>query len=138
MHSAIVFITLILTVWATEQYGAASLVGLIGSGIVLLLGGPIFVLGFTLAALPFDVILLLNRHKVNVKTINVVIIFVATIVCSYLAGFLNGVLFLAQAFPFVLTFWSGWTAIGGVIGVLISLSIVTLLEKAQVKRVQIE
>jgi hypothetical protein len=138
IHSAIVFLTLILTVWATEKYGAASLVCLIGSAIVLLLGGPIFVLGFVLASLPFDAILLLNRHKVNMKTINVVIIFIAAIVCSYFAGFLNGVLFLGQALLFVLTFWSGWTALGGVIGALIALPTIALLERAQVKRVQIE
>jgi hypothetical protein len=66
------------------------------------------------------------------------IIFAAAIVCSYFAGFLNGVLFLGQALFFVLTFWSGWTAIGGVIGVLVALPIIALLERAQVKRVQIE
>jgi hypothetical protein len=138
MHGAIIFLTLILTTWATEQYGAASLVGLIGSAIVLLVGGPIFVLGFTVASFLFDALMLLNRHKVNMKPINLTAVFLAAIVCSYFAGFLNGFLFLGQALLFALTVWSGWTAVGGAIGAIIALPIIAVLEKAQVKKVQIE
>jgi hypothetical protein len=138
MHAAIIFLTLLLATWATEQYGAASLVGLIGSAIVLLVGGPIFVLGFTVASLLFDALMLLNCHKVSMKPINLMAVFLIVIVCSYFAGFLNGFLFLSQAFLFALTVWSGWTAVGGAIGVIIALPIVAVLEKAQVKKVQIE
>ena len=38
IHSAIIFVTLLLAAWATGQYGAASLVGIIGSVIVVLAG----------------------------------------------------------------------------------------------------
>src|SRR5665647_1907999 len=45
IHSAIIFVTLLLVAWTTGQYGVASLVGIIGSVIVVLAGGPLPVLG---------------------------------------------------------------------------------------------
>src|SRR5512135_329780 len=67
IHSVIIFVILLLVTWATGQYGAVSLVSIIGSTIVVLAGGPLPVLGFVPAGLIFDLMLLANRHKVNMK-----------------------------------------------------------------------
>ena len=67
IHSLIIFFMLFLVSWVTSQYGAASAVGVIGSVIVVLAGGPLPVLGFIPAALMFDLLLLVNHHKINLQ-----------------------------------------------------------------------
>ena len=106
IHSIIIFITLILVAWATGQYGAASLVGVIGSAIVLLAGGPLPVLGFIPAALIFDLLLLVIHHKVNLKPINIAFVLIASIVCAYVAAIVNGLLILNFAWMFTVTLWA--------------------------------
>jgi hypothetical protein len=136
IHSVIIFLTLLLVTWATGQYGAASAVGIIGSAIVLLAGGPLPVLGFAVASLLFDLILIANRHKLDMKPANLAIAVLATIVCSYFAGVINGILILKLPLMFVVTVWGGWTVVGGIIGVVITLPIIGALEKAHVKKVK--
>lgn len=136
IHSVIIFLTLLLVTWATGQYGAASAVGIIGSAIVLLAGGPLPVIGFAAASLLFDLILIANRHKLYMKPANLAIAVLATIVCSYFAGVINGILILKLPLMFVVTVWGGWTVVGGIIGVVITLPIIGALEKAQVKKVK--
>ena len=51
IHSVIIFFMLLLVTWATGQYGAASAVGIIGSAIVLLAGGPLPFLALPYASL---------------------------------------------------------------------------------------
>ena len=69
---------LILVIWATGQYGAASVVSIIGSVIVVLANPQVLpVLGFIPAAFVFDLMLLLNHHKVNLKPINMAIVVLA-------------------------------------------------------------
>ena len=75
IHTIVIFFILILVVWATGQFGAASLVAIIGSPIVLLVNPSILpVLGFIPAAVLFDLVLLVNHHKINTKPINIGII----------------------------------------------------------------
>ncbi len=136
IHSIIIFLVLILVAWATGQYGAASIVGMVGSAIVLLAGGPLPILGFVPAALLFDFVLLINSHRVNLKPINIGVVVLASIVCSYVAAVVNGILILNLAWMFALTIFAGWTVLGGLIGVVITLPIIRVLEKAQVKRVK--
>jgi len=136
IHSVIIFLVLLLVTWATGQFGSATSVGIIGSAIVLLAGGPLPVLGFVPAAFLFDLVLLLNHHKVNLKLINIGIIVFASVVCAYVAAVVNGLLILNLAWMFVLTIWAGWTVLGGLIGVVVTLPIIGVLEKAQVKKVQ--
>ncbi len=136
VHGVISLFTLLLASWATGRYGVASAVGMIGSTIVLLAGGPLPVLGFAAASLLFDVILLVNSHRLNVKLVNVAVAVLATVVSSYFAGVLNGILILNQAPVFALTFWAGWTIVGGIIGLAIALPIIAVLEKANVKKVK--
>jgi hypothetical protein len=136
VHGVISLFILLVAGWATGRYGVASAVGMIGSTIVLLAGGPLPVLGFAAASLLFDVILLLSRHRLNMKPVNVVVAVAATVASSYFAGVLNGILILNQAPLFAVTFWAGWTIVGGVIGLVIALPIIAVLEKANVKKVK--
>jgi hypothetical protein len=139
VHSLIIFFMLILITWATGQYGAASAVSVIGSVIVVLANPQVLpVLGFIPAALLFDLILLVNHHKVNLKPINIVIVVLASIACSYVAAVVNGLLILNLALMFTLTVWAGWNILGAIIGVVIGLPFIGVLERAQVKRVKAE
>jgi hypothetical protein len=138
VHSLIIFFMLILVTWATGQYGAASIVSIIGSTIVVLANPQVLpVLGFVPAAFLFDLVLLLNHHKVNVKPRNILIGIFATIVSAYVAAVVNGLVILSLAWIFTFTVWAGWNVLGGIIGLVIALPIVGILEKAQVKRVKI-
>jgi hypothetical protein len=95
-------------------------------------------LGFVPAALLFDLVLLANHHKVNLKAVSIAVVVLASIVCSYVAAVVNGLVILNFAWMFTLTVWAGWNILGALIGVVITLPIVGALERAQVKRVQAE
>jgi hypothetical protein len=139
VHSLIIFFMLILITWATGQYGAASAVSVIGSLIVVLANPQVLpVLGFIPAALLFDLILLVNHHKVNLKPINIAVVILASIACSYVAAVVNGRIILNLALMFTLTVWAGWNILGAIIGVVICLPFIGVLERAQVKRVKAE
>lgn len=138
VHSLIIFFMLILVTWATGQYGAASVVSIIGSVIVVLANPQVLpVLGFVPAAFLFDLLLLLNHHNINLKPRNIALVVFGSIVCAYVAAVVNGLVILNFALMFTLTVWAGWNVLGGIVGVVIALPIVGVLEKAQVKRVKI-
>jgi hypothetical protein len=136
VHGVIIFFMLLLVTWATGQYGAASAVGIIGSAIALLAGGPLPVLGFVPAAILFDLVLLVNHHRINTKPVNIAVAVLASMVCAYVAALVNGIVILKLPLMVVLTVWGGWTVLGGIIGVVVTLPIVGALEKAQVKKVK--
>ncbi len=139
IHSLIIFLTLVLVTWATEQYGAASLVSIIGSAIVVLANPSILpVLGFVPAAILFDLSLLANHHKVNVKPSTIGIVVVTSVICAYVAALVNGLLILNLAWMFTATVWGGWNVLGAIIGVAATLPIIAVLEKADVKKVKAE
>lgn len=138
IHSVTVFFTLILVTWATGQFGAASFVGVIGSAIVLLAGGPLPVLGFVPAAIMFDLLFLVNHHKINLKPVSIAIAILVSIVCAYVAAVVNGFFILSLAPIFTLTVWAGLMVLGGIIGVVLALPIVGALERGEVKKVKTE
>ncbi len=133
IHSVIIFLILLLVTWATNQFGAASLVGIIGSVIVLLAGGPIPVLGFILGAITFDLIFLINHHRVSFKPISMGIAILATIVAAFSASIVN---FLLVSPAFAISVWAGLVIVGGIIGIVIAFPIIGVLEKTQVKRIK--
>jgi hypothetical protein len=135
-HGIIVFFTLLLTTWATGKYGAASTVGIIGSTIVLLAGGPLPVLSFAATSLLFDAILVANHHKLKPKVYNMGIAVLATAVAAYTAGVITGIFILNQPLQFAATVWSGWTLLGGILGAVVTLPIIGVLEKANVKKIK--
>jgi hypothetical protein len=136
-HAIIVFFTLLLAAWATGKYGAASAVGVIGSAVVLLAGGPLPVLSFATTSLLFDVILVACHHKLKPKPYSIGIAVIATSISAYVAGVLTGVFFMPNGtLLFAVTVWGGWTLLGGILGAAITLPIIGALEKANVKKIK--
>jgi len=133
IHSVIIFLILLLVTWATNQFGAASMVGIIGSVIVLLAGGPIPVLGFILGGITFDLIFLINHHRVSFKPISIGTTILATIVAGFSASIVN---FFLVSPAFAITVWAALVIVGGIIGIVIAFPIIVVLEKTQVKRVK--
>ena len=139
IHALIIFFMLMLVVWVSGQYGVASAVSVIGSVIVVLVNPSVLpVLGFIPAAFLFDLILLANHHKISLNAIALTIVFLASIVCAYVAAVVNGFLILNLDATFTLTIWAAWNGLGAIIGVVIALPLIAALEKAQVKRVKAE
>ncbi len=60
----------------------------------------------------------------------------ATIVSAYFAGVLIGVLFMSGSLNWALTFWGVWHLIGGVIGIVTTLPVIAILEKANVRKIK--
>lgn len=139
IHSLIIFFMLVLVTWATGQYGAASVVSVIGSAIVVFANPQVLpVLGFVPAAFLFDFLMFASHHKINLKVLNVAIVILASIVCAFVAAVVNGFLILSFDWLVTLTVWAGWNVLGAFIGVFVALPIIGALERAQVKRVQVE
>jgi hypothetical protein len=130
------FAGLILVVWWTRRFGAASLTGVVfGVLSFILRPGAIFNLAFVAAAIAFD---FLTRavgydrmfNKAVVGSIAAVLI---SIVCAALAGLIIGALFMSLAtFPAILAF-AGLHAIGGVIGGVVGAGIVTTLKARRIE-----
>jgi len=135
-HGILVFFTLLLATWATGKYGAASAVGIIGSTIVFLAGGPLPVLSFAATSLLFDAILAANHHKLKTKPYSMGIAVLAAAVSAYIAGVITGIFILNQPFDFAVTVWGGWTLLGGILGAAIALPIIGVLEKAGVRKIK--
>jgi hypothetical protein len=141
LHDFAAFFTLLLVTWLTGKFGPASLVGILGSIIVVLVGGPIPNLGFAAAAGLFDVMMSLDRHQIRLKPYNVIVAIVATMASAYFAGAIIGVFLMGKPFDLAmlqwsLTFWGGWHFIGGVISVAITLPMIGILEKANVRKIR--
>jgi hypothetical protein len=134
-HGTIVFFTLLLVTWATGKFGAASAVGIIGSTIVLLAGGPFPVVSFAATSLLFDAILTANHHKLKTNLYNIGIAVLATAVSAYTAGIITGTFILNQPIQYAATVWGGWTLLGGILGAAITLPVIGVLEKANVKKI---
>jgi hypothetical protein len=136
-----VFLTLLLVVWATGKFGAASIVGVIGSIIVLMIRPSPHIIGFATSAILFDILMLVNNHKIRLKAYNLITAALVTIVSAYFAGVIIGIFFAnrslnTETMQWALTFWGGWHLIGGIIGIIVTFPIVGILEKANVKRIK--
>jgi hypothetical protein len=84
----------------------------------------------------FDLVLLANHHRINIRPISIAVVVLASIACAFVAAVVNGILILNLALTFTLTVWGGWNVLGGIIGAAITLPIVAILEKANVKKVK--
>ena len=131
-----VFFTLLLVTWATGRFGTASLVGIVGSIITLSIRASLSTIGFAASAIIFDVLLLANHHKLYVKAYNMTVAAVATMASAYFAGVVIGVFFMNRPLDWVLTVWGGWHLVGGTISVAITLPIIGILEKANVRKIR--
>lgn len=136
LHDFGVFFTLLLVAWVTGRFGTSSLVGMIGSILAILLGGPPLILGFAASAVIFDLLMSANHHKIRIATYNLIIAVIATMLSAYLAGVLIGVFFMGNGSQWALTVWGGWHLIGGILTVAITLPIILALEKANVRKIK--
>jgi hypothetical protein len=136
-----VFFTLLLATWATGKYGTASLVGIIGSIIILLTRASPHIVGFAASAVLFDVLMLPSHHRIDGKAHNVIVASLATAISACFAGLIIGAFFTndplnQSTLGFALTFWSGWHLIGGVVTIAITLPIIGILERAGVGKIR--
>ncbi len=135
LHDFGVFFTLLLVAWITGRFGTSIIVGIIGSTIALLAGAPPLILGFAVAAVVFDLTLTVNHHKIRASFKDLTVAAVATIFSAYVAGVVIGTLFMANGIQWALTFWGGWHLVGGVFTTAITLPIIVVLERANIRRI---
>jgi hypothetical protein len=136
-----VFFTLLLVTWITGKFGAASIVGIIGSIIIFLVRASPHIIGFAASAMLFDVLMLASHHKIDGKTYNMIIASLATALSAYFAGAIIGTFFTTKppdltTLGLALTIWGGWHLIGGIISLAITLPIIGILEKANVRKIK--
>jgi len=136
-----VFLTLLLVTWATGKPGVASSVGIIGSIIILLIRASPHIIGFAASAIVFDILMSANHHKLSAKTYNMSVAALVTMVSAYFAGIVIGVFFTNKppdwtTAEWALTLWGGWHLIGGIISVAVTLPIIGILEKANVRKIK--
>jgi hypothetical protein len=129
------FAALILVVWWTRRFGAASLTGVVfGVLSFVLRPGAFFNSAFIFAAIAFDV---LTRavgydrmfNKPLVGSITSVLISIA---CAALAGLIIGALFMSLATFTAITAFAGLHAIGGLIGGLVGAGIIATLKARRI------
>jgi hypothetical protein len=141
IHDFAAFFTLLLATWATGKPGTASLVGIIGTVIVLSVGGPLPNVGFAASAVLFDAMMSITHHKIYGKALNMIAATLTTIVSAYFAGVLIGIFLMSKQLDlatlyFAATIWGGWHMAGGVVSVAITLPIIGILEKANVGKIR--
>ncbi len=140
LHDFAAFFTLLLVTWLTSKFGIASLVGSIGSVIVLLIGAPPPVIGFAAMAILFDALMSVNHHTLDLKTRSIILVAAATAASAYFAGVMIGTFFMNKPLDWMtirwaLTIWGGWHLIGGIISMVITLPVIGVLEKAKVRKI---
>jgi len=135
-----VYFTLLLATWATGKFGTASIVGIVGSTIVFLIRASPHIIGFAASAIIFDILMSANHHKLHAKAYNMIVAALVTAISAYFAGVIIGIFFMGrpcnqETLMWALTFWGGWHLIGGIMSVAITLPIIGILEKANVRRI---
>ena len=136
IHDFLVFFLLLIVVWATGKFGAASFVGVVGSIIVLFAGGPPPMVGFAACAILFDFILILNHHKLTTKLFSIVTAVMATVLSAYVAANINGLIILGFQTAFSATVWSAENLVGAVLSLVVAWPIIGLLERSKVQQIK--
>jgi len=131
-----VFFSILLATWATGKFGAASLVGIIGASITLMIRATPFIIGFAASAILFDILMTLSRHKISTKPYNLSITALATLLSAYFAGITIGIYFTNNTVEWALTFWGPWHLAGGIMTLIITVPIIGMLEKANVRKIK--
>ena len=137
IHDVAVFFPLLLIAWVTGRFLTSSLVGIIGSIVAILLGGPPLIIFFAPSAVVFDILMSANHHKIRIAPYSLIIAAIATLLSAYFAGVLIGVFFSpGQTLLWAVTFWGGWHTVGGVLSLAITLPTILALEKANVRKIK--
>jgi hypothetical protein len=129
------FAALILVVWWTRRFGAASVTGVVFGVLSLILRpGAFFNVAFVVAAIAFD---FLTRavgydRMFSKPLVGSIVAVLISVVCAALAGLIIGALFMNfTILPAILAF-AGLHAIGGVIGGVIGAGIVMNLKARRI------
>jgi hypothetical protein len=136
-----VFFTLLLVTWAIGKFGAASIVGILGSIIIYLITASPHIIGFVASAIAFDILMSASHHKIILKAYNMIMATLVTALSAYFAGVVIGIFFMGKpidgtTLQWALTFWGGWHLVGGIIGIAITLPIIGVLEKTNVRKIK--
>jgi hypothetical protein len=137
-----VFFPLLLVTWTTNTFGTAATVGIIGSIPVLLINPSPHIIGFMPSVILFDILMTTNKHQRHPKIYNMITAALATAASAYLAGTVIGMFFTGNplnptTIQWALTFWGGWHLTGGIMTVTITLPIIGILDKANVRKIQV-
>ena len=131
------FSVLILAAWWIRKFGAIMIIGLITTAINFALGGGIHFIGFTAASIFFDLaIRIIGFNNVFKKTAYVIPSMLAVAIASAgLAGYIIGTFFMVG--PALVNWggilgWAGLHMVGGVIGGIIGVFLITALTTRKV------
>jgi hypothetical protein len=126
------FSVLVIAAWWIRKFGAITIIGLIATLINFALNGGIFFLGFTAAAIFFDVATrVIGFDNAFKKSAYIAVSMMAVAVASAgLAGYVIGSLFMAG--PVLVSWggvvgWAGLHIVGGVIGGVIGVFLIVAL-----------
>jgi hypothetical protein len=132
------FAVLILGAWWIRKIGALTIVGLIATAINIALGGGVQFLGFTLAAVFFDMVVggIGFQRAFKRPAITTVSMMLVAVASAAVAGAIIGALFMVGA-PLLAQWggvagWAGLHMIGGVIGGVIGTTLVLALKKRRI------
>jgi len=135
-HDFAAFFPILIVTWAVGRFGASSLVGMLGSVIAILFGGPLLIICFAASAFLFDLLMSANRHSLRISLFNLMLITVSTMLSAYVAGILIGIFFTPnQTLQWAMTFWGGWHLVGGIITLVITIPVIFALDNSGVKKV---
>jgi hypothetical protein len=135
MCDMLAFISLILVLWWTRKFGAASLTGLMVTALTFMLRPAAFhMLGFTAASIVFDIMTrAIGYSKCFNKPIASVISLVSfSTICAGVAGLIIGSFFMTFETASAVLLFSGLHAVGGFIGGVIGFIIVEALAARRV------
>ena len=131
------FALLILGSWWIRKFGALTIVGFVATVINFSLGGGVQFLGFTVAAIFFDIIIsFIGYGRVFTRSINTVVSMITiAILSAAIAGAIIGTVFMGSS-PLLIQWgvfgWVGLHMIGGIIGGFIGISLVSALNRRKI------
>ncbi len=132
------FAVLILGAWWIRKLGAVTIVGLIATAINFALAGGAQFLGFTVAAVFFDLVVTgIGYHRAFKKPARITVsMMVVAVTSAAVAGAIIGAVFMVGV-PLLAKMggvagWAGMHMIGGVIGGFIGTTLVLALKKRNI------
>lgn len=124
------FMVLVLAIWWTRKFGAASLVGVVVAAMAFMINPTAFqMVGFVTATIVFDIVtkLLTYERLFRDFTVGAAVLVAISVLCAALAGIIIGAFFMGYTALSAVLIWGGLHAIGGLIGGTIGVVIVKAL-----------
>ncbi len=130
------FMALILVIWWTRKFGAASLVGLVVAAMTLIITPTASqMLGFVAATIVFDLVTRFLGYERLFKNLTWggIVLVVISVLCAGLAGSIIGVSFMGFKTLQAILAFGGLHAMGGLIGAIIGVVVVKALVARRIK-----